>query len=376
MITITHDPVLNASNEELQRELADMKRQLAEATQQLAEANQKLQEREVEQKPKVEGDEKSEFEGFDRPISNYFRMPNNWTDISAKIKTRAELLVIEYVLRHTWGFQEYEGELKKITIDEFMHGRKRKGGGRLDRGTGLSKQSVVDGTKNAIEHGYLICEVDDSDKARIEKSYALNMKAFNPDMKNPDAINGCQESRHQQSKILTSNVENLDSSGLDSRQRSEKETPERNSRKKLGKKESASIEPTSSSANGALPSSQSFSSNAPSEVRFSLEEQRIYDLWCQMPFNVTPPKITQTLKERCAQIAPHIHTLEEMKSLEAFTRQHRKLGSRTIALGNLYNCLNEWKQAQLPPADQEEAKSPRQPLNGLRDLRTLNHGGK
>ena len=63
------------------------------------------------------------FNGFTPPVSNYFRMPNAWVNISAKINNLAELKVVEYVLRHTWGFQEYDGKPKPITVDEFMHGK-------------------------------------------------------------------------------------------------------------------------------------------------------------------------------------------------------------------------------------------------------------
>src|SRR5438034_10658310 len=111
------------------------------------------------------------FGGFTPPVSNYFRMPNEWINISAKINNLAELKVVEYVLRHTWGYQEYDGKPKPITVDEFMHGRKDRNGKRIDDGTGLSKPSVIQGLKHAIEHGYLICEIDDADKARISKSY-------------------------------------------------------------------------------------------------------------------------------------------------------------------------------------------------------------
>jgi hypothetical protein len=113
------------------------------------------------------------FGGFTPPVSNYFRMPNEWVNISAKINNLAELKVVEYVLRHTWGYQEFDGKPKPITTDEFMHGRKDRGGNRLDNGTGLSNKSVVEGLKKAIEHGYLICKMNDADKARVVKAYAL-----------------------------------------------------------------------------------------------------------------------------------------------------------------------------------------------------------
>ena len=77
------------------------------------------------------------FQGFDKPESNWFRMPNSWTDITAAINSIAALKVVEYILRHTWGYQEY-GLKKHITIDEFVSGRRRQDGERIDRGTGFA----------------------------------------------------------------------------------------------------------------------------------------------------------------------------------------------------------------------------------------------
>ncbi len=114
------------------------------------------------------------FPGFDIPRQNWFKMPNNWTDITAAISSIAELKVVEYVLKHTWGYQEY-GMRKRITNDEFMHGRRRKDGTRIDHGTGLSKPSVIAGLKAAVEKGLLLEEIDDTDKARVKKYYCLRM---------------------------------------------------------------------------------------------------------------------------------------------------------------------------------------------------------
>lgn len=151
-----------------------------------------------------------QFEGFSIPEQNWFRMPNDWTNITAGMKSLAELKVVEYVLRHTWGYHEY-GIAKRISINEFMEGRKRKDGSRIDRGTGLSKQSVVDGLRNAVTRGYLVEHKDDRDRGRIQKSYSLRIKNLDPDVKNLDR-----------------GVKNLDTWGQESRPRSEKETSERN----------------------------------------------------------------------------------------------------------------------------------------------------
>jgi len=116
------------------------------------------------------------FAGFDSPEANFFRMPNNWTDVTASIANIAELKVVEYILRHTWGYQEFEIK-KNITVDEFVRGRKRIDGTRLDRGTGLSERSVRYGLQDALADGLIEEDVDDSDRARVKKYYSLRMKS-------------------------------------------------------------------------------------------------------------------------------------------------------------------------------------------------------
>src|SRR5436190_13750553 len=115
------------------------------------------------------------FEGFNKPEANFFRLPNEWTDITAQVTSLAEMKLVEYVLKHTWGYSEFD-VIKKITTDEFMYGRKKKSGERIDNGTGLSKPSVIEGLKSAVKHGLLEEEIDDSDKARVKKYYKLKMR--------------------------------------------------------------------------------------------------------------------------------------------------------------------------------------------------------
>lgn len=49
----------------------------------------------------------TEFTGFPSPTRNFFSLPNEMINIIASIKNLAELKVIIYVIRHTWGFHEY-----------------------------------------------------------------------------------------------------------------------------------------------------------------------------------------------------------------------------------------------------------------------------
>lgn len=140
--------------------------------------------------------------------------------------------LVEYVLKHTWGYSEFD-MVKKITTDEFMFGRKKKSGERIDNGTGLSKPSVIAGLKSAVTHGLLEEETDDSDKARIKKYYKLKMR--NPiDEDEPE-----NEETQTDVKNLYIGVKKFDSDSKESLHRSEKNTLRkihiRNSMNKLQK---------------------------------------------------------------------------------------------------------------------------------------------
>ncbi len=209
------------------------------------------------------------FAGFPPPTKNFFSLPNEITDIIASITNLSELKVLLYVMRHTWGYHEF-GICKTISIDEFMHGRRYKDGSRQDKGTGLSRQGVLDGIERAIKDGYLICEVDASDLGRTKKSYALRMLGGVNDLdgvrkvdgvNDLDPSNASQQNRRGGSTNQTPAVNNLDPSSLNSRPRSEKETLERNSRKKPEERKSGNP-PTSSPPEG-LSLTHSSSDNLP-----------------------------------------------------------------------------------------------------------------
>src|SRR5947209_20179904 len=160
------------------------------------------------------------FAGFSKPEANFFRLPNEWTNITAQLTSLAEMKLVEYVLKHTWGYSEFD-IVKKITTDEFMNGRKKKNGERIDIGTGLSKPSVIAGLKSAVEHGLLTEEIDDSDKARIKKFYKLKMR------KPIEEEEPEHPSLRADVKNLYTGVKRFNTSGKQSLPRSEKDTIER-----------------------------------------------------------------------------------------------------------------------------------------------------
>jgi hypothetical protein len=190
--------------------------------------------------------EKPVFEGFrkiDKESKHFYKLPNEWTDIMAEIDNLAELKVVEYIMRHTWGFGEHD-RYKHITVDEFMHGRLKADGTRMDKGTGLkSDRSVKDGLKAAIEHGYILCEIDGRDKARIKKSYKLKMREVVSTPQNDQ--DGNEENRQvdttpQDTNSYPSGTQNLPPGSPNATPRTKKETKGRK-RKKDRLKESDSI---------------------------------------------------------------------------------------------------------------------------------------
>jgi hypothetical protein len=127
--------------------------------------------------------ERPVFEGFPWEIlsDGYSSLPNVWIDIVASIENLSELKAVMYVMRHTWGFQEYD-QFKHITLDEFMNGRKRRDGTRMDCGIRLTEKAVIAGLKLAVEHGLLVCDEDNSDPGRKKRSYKLKMLSVNDDL--------------------------------------------------------------------------------------------------------------------------------------------------------------------------------------------------
>ena len=159
------------------------------------------------------------FPGFERPDNRWTKLPHALIETLPMVKTAGELKVILYVLRHTWGFQEFDIP-KRITLDEFQYGRKRADGSRIDGGTGLSRCALKDGIKRAVAHGFLVQEIEPHrDRGRQSHVYCLRMSNTGPRVSDSDTLSAID--KHPDDQPLTPTVPESDT-------RSEKETMERN----------------------------------------------------------------------------------------------------------------------------------------------------
>jgi len=172
----------------------------------------------------------SNFSGWGTPHENWCKMPHALIDALPIMETEAEIKVVLYVLRHTWGYQDFIGA-KRITMDEFQYGRRRMDGSRIDGGTGLTINSIRDGIKRAIAHGLLQVDENNNDSARQKRYYKLSNQNQPSDegeslMPNDDGIN-----------IRGSNFDprgsKFDPQGSNFDPRTEKDTLERNCLKDL-----------------------------------------------------------------------------------------------------------------------------------------------
>lgn len=97
-------------------------------------------------------------------------------------------------------------------------------------------------------------------------------------------------------------------------------------------------------------------------IALAEDEQRVFDLYCQLWFIAIPPKVNDNFKGHCKTLAPFVHTLEEMESLEKVARKYTKSidkETRVLALGWFTNdkVLNPWIAEQKQPPVQKPTSS-------------------
>jgi len=141
--------------------------------------------------PQPETGTESEFAGFDRPQENYFKVAKSWTDLTRSTNSAATIVVVEYLFRHTWGFQNADGEW--LTIDEIVNGRLYKTSAqRYDTGTGFGLATVYRALNEAIGLKLVVFK-DEYERGITTRLFNLRLAGMNAD----------QDGRWLENPILT-----------------------------------------------------------------------------------------------------------------------------------------------------------------------------
>src|SRR5213594_2906619 len=88
------------------------------------------------------------YEGFSNP--NGTIVPDDVFDVLAPQLSEAELRVLLYIVRRTFGFKKGSDD---ISLKQMVDGITTRDGKVLDRGTGLSKSAAARGVKGLVTKG-------------------------------------------------------------------------------------------------------------------------------------------------------------------------------------------------------------------------------
>lgn len=91
------------------------------------------------------------FQGFS-PL-NYTQTPDQFFDEVAPFLSEAQLKVMLYVIRRTYGFKK---DADKISLNQMLNGIVTKEGKRLDYGVGVKKKALLKALNWLEENGYII----------------------------------------------------------------------------------------------------------------------------------------------------------------------------------------------------------------------------
>src|SRR5689334_5276606 len=86
-------------------------------------------------------------------LPNSTQVPDVILDVWLSELSGAELKVVLYVARRTYGFGK---ESDNISLNQMADGIRRRDGSVLDRGTGLSRSTVKTTCTSLVERGFLI----------------------------------------------------------------------------------------------------------------------------------------------------------------------------------------------------------------------------
>ena len=112
------------------------------------------------------------FQGYASP--NYTPVPDELFDEQLPDLSGAELKVLLYVIRRTFGFKR---ESDNISLSQMLNGLRTRDGRVLDHGVGLSKKTLLQAIKSLEEQNIILTERRRSEEKGDEPtSYRLNVR--------------------------------------------------------------------------------------------------------------------------------------------------------------------------------------------------------
>jgi hypothetical protein len=135
-------------------------------------------------------------------LPNSTQIPDVILDFWLSALSGAELKVVLYVARRTYGFGK---ESDKISLNQMAEGIQRRDGIVLDRGTGLSRSTVKAACASLVERGMLMKTTNLSEKTGefAESTYRLNLDWTPPGSETDPSGGVGRKSAHAGQKALT-----------------------------------------------------------------------------------------------------------------------------------------------------------------------------
>ena len=119
------------------------------------------------------------FPGFSTP--NYTQVPDVVFDQLLQILSGAELKVLLYIIRRTFGFKKASDD---ISLNQMLNGIVRKGGERLDSGCGIKNRTTLSQALQSLESMGIIVKKRNASpqKKDLPTTYSLRLApTANPD---------------------------------------------------------------------------------------------------------------------------------------------------------------------------------------------------
>jgi len=125
--------------------------------------------------------EKLHFSGFISP--RYTQVPDELFDDLMSHLSGAELKVLLYIIRRTFGFKK---DVDNISLNQICKGIITRDGEVLDRGTGLSQQAVITALKGLAEKNAIVAKRRSSKERGYESTtYSLHLIPFSNNLMTP-----------------------------------------------------------------------------------------------------------------------------------------------------------------------------------------------